>query len=221
MTVRGTLAGFEHRFDPGFDETPVLLLLHGTGGDEEDLIPLGQALLPRAARVSPRGQVLEHGAPRFFRRLAEGVFDQEDLARRTKDLARFVREATSTYHLEGRRVIAVGFSNGANIVASLLLSGERVLDVAVLFRAMLPYEPEQLPKLSGFPVLLSSGRRDPIIPPASVERLAYLFENAGAAVTLQWDQGAHGIGPPQVTAAKDWLDKTLRSLESAQGKQGS
>ena len=218
MTVRKTLTGFEHRYDPGFEDAPVLILLHGTGGDEDDLIPLGKALLPRAARLSPRGRVLELGAPRFFRRLAAGVFDQEDLARRTKELARFIREAFPAYSLEGRRTIVVGFSNGANIAASMLLSGERVMDVAVLFRAMLPHEPQNLPKLEGLPVLLSSGRRDPIVPAGSVERLEHLLKESGASVTLNWDQGVHGLGPEPVGAARDWLEKTLRSLEGTQSK---
>jgi predicted esterase len=202
---RAAIAGYEHRFEPGAPDAPVLLLLHGTGGDENDLIPLGRALWPGAALLAPRGTVLEHGAPRFFRRLAEGVFDLEDLAKRTRELGRFVREAVATYGLEGRPLVAAGFSNGANVAASLMLSGETRFAAAVLFRAMLPFEPERRPELSGVSVLLSSGRSDPIVPRESVERLARLLESSGAAVTLRWDEGAHGLGPAQVFAARDWL----------------
>lgn len=205
MITRDVIAGFEHRLDPGAADAPVLLLLHGTGGDENDLVPLGRALAPRATLLSPRGPVLENGAPRFFRRLAEGVFDLEDLARRTQDLAGFICEAAKRYGLEDRRMIAVGFSNGANIAASLLLSGEPVLDGAVLLRAMTPYEPATLPNLSALPVLISAGRRDPIVPPESVERIARLLTDAGAQVTLRWDDGMHSLDHAQVTAARDWL----------------
>jgi phospholipase/carboxylesterase len=215
MTTRGTLAGFEHRFDPGDADAMPLLLLHGTGGDENDLIPLGRALAPSAPLLSPRGPVLEHGAPRFFRRLAEGVFDLDDLARRTRDLARFVREASTRYGFEGRRPIAVGFSNGANIAASVLLAGEDVLHGAVLFRAMTPFEPAALPDLRGVPVLMVSGRRDPIVPIPTVERLARLFTDAGAAVTLRWDDGAHGIGQAEVAAAAAWLADVARAASGA------
>ena len=136
--------GYAHRWVPGDGTTPkTLLLLHGTGGDEDDLLPLGRALLPGAAMLSPRGNVLERGMPRFFRRLAEGVLDQEDLARRTEELARFVDAAAAAYGFSRDGVIAAGFSNGANIAASLLLRrGAGALRGAALFSPMLPFEPE-------------------------------------------------------------------------------
>src|SRR5881394_3555931 len=140
--VEGAL-GFIHRYEPpAADAGPItLLLLHGTGGDEHDLLPLGRVLLPGAGMLSPRGQVSEHGANRFFRRLAEGVFDQEDLARRTEALAAFVEAAARAYGFDRAGVVAVGFSNGANIAVSLLLRHPGVLRAAVLLRPMVPFEP--------------------------------------------------------------------------------
>src|SRR5919106_2243449 len=144
--------GFVHRFLPGAPSLPVLLLLHGTGGDESDLLPLGEALLPGAARLSPRGKVLENGMPRFFRRLAEGVFDLDDLRRRTQELADFVEAAAAAYGLGERRPVAVGFSNGANIAAAMLLLRPGVLSGALLIRPMVPLVPDTLPDLGGMPV---------------------------------------------------------------------
>src|ERR671925_274796 len=126
--------GFAHRFIPGAPDKPVLLLLHGTGGDENDLLPLGEALLPGAARLSPRGKVLENGMPRFFRRLAEGVFDLEDLRLRTEELADLVRDASKAYGFDPSRVVAFGYSNGANVAASLLLQRPETLRGAILAR---------------------------------------------------------------------------------------
>lgn len=184
---------------------PTLLLLHGTGGDERDLIPLARQLMPEAGVLSPRGQVLEHGMPRFFRRLAEGVFDLEDLHKRTADLGQFIADAADRYEFDLRRVIAVGFSNGANIASSLLLTRPELIGAAVLFRAMVPFVPEQPPALSGTPVLISNGRQDPLIAPAETERLASLLKRAGADVTLEWQPGGHNLTQPDVTRARDWL----------------
>lgn len=143
--------------------------------------------------------------PRFFRRLSMGVFDEEDLVRRTHELARFVEEATSEYDLDSQRLFAVGFSNGANIAASLLLLHPNLLAGAVLLRAMIPFEPETLPDLSGTPVYLAAGRSDQMIPPESTERLAELLREAGAKVTLDWQPGGHGIGRDEIEAAHAWL----------------
>jgi phospholipase/carboxylesterase len=201
-----TEAGFVHRFDPAKEPgAPTLLLLHGTGGDENDLLPLGRMLDERAALLSPRGKVLENGMPRFFRRLSMGVFDEEDLVNRTHELASFVEEAASEYGLDPKRLFAVGFSNGANIAASLLLLHPDLLAGAVLLRAMTPFELETLPDLSGTPVYLAAGRSDQMIPPESTERLAELLREAGAEVTLDWQPGGHGIGRAEVEAARDWL----------------
>jgi phospholipase/carboxylesterase len=201
-----TEAGFVHRFDPAKEPgAPTLLLLHGTGGDENDLLPLGRMLDGRAALLSPRGKVLENGMPRFFRRLSMGVFDEEDLVNRTHELASFVEEAASEYGLDPKRLFAVGFSNGANIAASLLLLHPGLLAGAVLLRAMTPFELETLPDLSDTPVYLAAGRSDQMIPPESTERLADLLREAGAKVTLDWQPGGHGIGRAEVEAARDWL----------------
>jgi phospholipase/carboxylesterase len=201
-----TEAGFVHRFDPAKEPgAPTLLLLHGTGGDENDLLPLGRMLDGRAALLSPRGKVLENGMPRFFRRLSMGVFDEEDLVNRTHELASFVEEAASEYGLDPKRLFAVGFSNGANIAASLLLLHPGLLAGAVLLRAMTPFELETLPDLSDTPVYLAAGRSDQMIPPESTERLADLLREAGAEVTLDWQPGGHGIGRAEVEAARDWL----------------
>jgi predicted esterase/catechol 2,3-dioxygenase-like lactoylglutathione lyase family enzyme len=201
---------FAHRFVPaeGGDKT-TLLLLHGTGGNEDDLLPLGRALSPTAALLSPRGKVLENGMPRFFRRLAEGVFDEEDLKNRTAELADFVETAVRAYGLDPRRIYAVGFSNGANIAASLLLAYPSLLAGAVLVRAMVPFEPGTPPDLSGVPVYLAARRQDQMVPPENTERLANLLRDSGAAVTLDWQPGGHGIGPAEVEAARRWLDTTL------------
>jgi phospholipase/carboxylesterase len=200
--------GFMHRFVPAEGDDPnTLLLLHGTGGNEDDLLPLGRMLDEQAALLSPRGKVLENGMPRFFRRLAEGVFDQEDLLRHTRELAEFVETAVSEYDLDPRRVFTVGFSNGANIAASLLLLHPGLLAGAILLRAMTPFEPEITPDLPGTPVYLAAGRSDTMVPPESTERLAGLLREAGAEVTLDWQPGGHGIGHAEIEAAREWLSK--------------
>jgi predicted esterase len=187
-----------------------LLLLHGTGGNEDDLVQLGEELLPGAALVSPRGQVLERGMPRFFRRLREGVFDQEDLARRTEDLARFVVAAGEAYGFDPGRLIAVGFSNGANIASSLLLRRPGLLRGAVLLSPMVPFEPERSPDLLDTEVFIGAGRADPISPPTEVERLAEILQRAGAEVTLHWHGGGHELTPGEVAAARAWLARVAR-----------
>ena len=184
-----------------------LLLLHGTGGDEHDLLALGRELAPGASLLSPRGNVLEGAMPRFFKRLAEGVFDLADLERRTKELAAFVREAAESYGFDVDRVTAVGFSNGANIAASILLRDPGLLKRAVLFRAMVPFEPEQPLRLEGTSVYIGAGRLDPIIPQANVERLAAILRDGGAAVTLDWQPAGHGLTKADVDNARSWLEK--------------
>jgi len=202
---RSTLA-FQHQFIPAqAGDAPTLLLLHGTGGDEYDLLDLGRALYPGAVLLSPRGQVLENGMPRFFRRLAEGVFDLDDLRRRTGDLAAFVAAASEAYHFDPRRVIAVGYSNGANIAAGLLLLHPQMLTGAVLFHAMVPLVPEELPDLRGVPVFMSAGQFDSLIPPPQTERLAQLLRQAGAEVDLHWEPGSHALNQAEVQAAAAWL----------------
>ena len=199
--------GFVHVFRPGARPGgPVLLMLHGTGGDEHDLLSLGSALVPDAAFLSPRGQVLERGMPRFFRRLAEGVFDLDDLRARTHDLAAFLRRASGHYGFSLDRLFAVGYSNGANIAASLLLLEPSVLAGAVLFRAMVPLIPEPLPSLAATPVLLSNGRTDPLVSREQTERLHLLLQHAGADVTLEWQPAGHELTARDVDTARRWLE---------------
>jgi len=206
--------GFVHRYVPARRaDTPTLLLLHGTGGDETDLLPLGEVLAPGAGLLSPRGQVREHGMPRFFRRLAEGVFDLDDLRFRTHELAGFVAAAAAAYGFDPRRVIAVGYSNGANIAASLLLTHPGVFSGAVLFHAQVPLEPQEAPNLMGVPVFLTGGRADPIVRPAETERLAVLLREAGANVTLQWQPNGHTLSPREVDEARRWLATWMREEE--------
>ena len=197
--------GFVHRFLPGAPGLPVLLLLHGTGGDESDLLPLGESLLPGAARLSPRGKVLENGMPRFFRRLAEGVFDLDDLRTRTDELADFVQAAGRTYGFNGRRPVAVGFSNGANIAASLLLLRPGTLSGALLIRPMVPLVPDPLPDLGGIPVRINAGQVDPLVPPPESEALATLLTDAGANVTLKWIHGGHALTSEDLEAGREWF----------------
>ncbi len=200
--------GYVHVFArPAVADAPVLLLLHGTGGDENDLVPLARALMPAAGILSPRGKVLEAGMPRFFRRLAEGVFDVEDLRRRTVELAEFVVAAAATHHFDRKRVVAVGFSNGANIASSLLLLRPDVLAGAVLFRAMVPLVPDPLPALPATPVLLSNGRSDPFAGPAETGRLVTLLRDAGASVTVAWQDAGHNLTPHDVEVAREWLQR--------------
>ena len=196
---------FTHRFIPVGKSSPVLLLLHGTGGNEEDLLDLGHALHPGAALLSPRGKVLENGMPRFFRRLAEGVFDEPDLIRRTHELADFVAAAEAEYQLHDRKVVAVGYSNGANIAASLLLLRPGTLSGAVLLRAMVPIVPESLPDLAGIPVFLAAGRGDPYVPPEGTNQLAAMLKKAGADLTLRWSNRGHQLDPEEIDEAKIWL----------------
>jgi phospholipase/carboxylesterase len=205
------LAGFAHNYLPGDREGSgvTLLLLHGTGGNEDDLIPLGQQLLPGATILSPRGKVSEHGAPRFFRRLAEGVFDHEDLLFRTHELADFVDQAADQYGFDRQRLVAVGYSNGANIAASLMLLHPGLLRAAVLLRAMVTFEPEVTPDLSGMPVFLAAGRRDTMIAPDNTERLAAILRDAGADLDLRWKNVGHPLTYEELEEARDWLSRVL------------
>jgi len=199
--------GFIHRFLPAEDSShdETLVVLHGTGGDENDLIGIGQAIAPGAAIVSPRGNVLEAGAPRFFKRLAEGVFDPKEVRSRAEELARFIRGAVVTYRLDPSRVFALGYSNGANIASTMMFVEPGILQGAILFRPMLVYEPSEKSDLTGSAVFISAGRMDPIVPVPSVERLAELFESAHADVTLKWQLAGHNLAPSEVREAADWL----------------
>jgi predicted esterase len=202
-----------HRFEPApegalaqraGDSRATLLLLHGTGGNENDLLPVGRAIAPGAALLSPRGRVLENGMPRFFRRLAEGVFDMEDLVARTHELSDFVAEAAKRYGFDAKRVVAVGFSNGANIAASMMLLRPDTLAGAVLLRPMVPFEPKTPPDLRGRRALVAAGKADPIVKPENSERLAAILREAGADVTLHWSPGGHTLDRADLSAAAAW-----------------
>ena len=201
------LSTYVHRYvPPKADDRRTLLLLHGTGGDENDLIPLGEMLAPDAGFLSPRGTVLERSAARFFRRLSEGVFDLEDLHARTKDLIAFIGAAAGEYGFDPHQVVAVGFSNGANIAASVLLTSANTLSAAVLFRPMVPFIPDDPVTLVGTRVFIGAGEGDPIVPAAHSERLAELLQVCGADVTLTWQPGGHTLTRADVAAAYDWLE---------------
>jgi len=200
-----TNLNFIHRYMPGEANAPVLLLLHGTGGTENDLLQLGRSLLPKAALLSPRGKTLENGMPRFFRRLAEGVFDEADLIARTHELADFISAAVKEYALESRKIIALGYSNGANIAASMLLLRPEVLAGTVLLRSMTPLVPEKLPTLDGVPIFMASGTHDPIVPTQTVENLAAMFRKAGADMDLRWAEAGHQLTSPELAQVQQWL----------------
>lgn len=209
MSVATTIA-FRHRFVPGTNPAaPPLLLLHGTGGNEDDLLPLGHLVSPGSALLSPRGMVLERGMPRFFRRLAEGVFDEDDLRRRTAELAAFVAEARAEHGLAAP--VAVGFSNGANIAASLLMLHPGVLGGAALLRAMVPFTNLPQATIPGTPVLLLSGTADPIVPAGNAARLATQLTHAGASVDHRTLPAGHGLSDADVKAIAAWLAGGLQS----------
>jgi predicted esterase len=197
---------FIHEFVPGTSGR-TLLLLHGTGGNEHDLLPLGRELDPTAALLSPRGKILENGMPRFFRRLAEGVFDLEDLKKRTHELADFVAASAEQYQFATDKLVAVGYSNGANIAASMLLLRPETFRTAILFRAMVPLVPEDLPDLSSARVWIGAGNQDPLIPPSETQRLVELLRRAHADVTIRFLDAGHGLTNGEIEIARDWLVK--------------
>jgi phospholipase/carboxylesterase len=199
--------GFIHRFIPAGDSSSdeTLVVLHGTGGDENDLIGIGQAIAPGAAIISPRGKVLENGAARFFKRLAEGVFDPVEVRSRAEELSKFIRAAVSKYGLDPARVFAFGYSNGANVASTIMFIEPGVIQHAILFRPMLVFEPDDTPDLSGSSVLISAGRTDPIVPTGSVDRLVELLKASRADVTLKWQLAGHNLAPSEVREAADWL----------------
>ena len=191
-------------------ETLTLLLLHGTGGNEDDLIQVGQMISPSASLLSPRGKVLENGMPRFFKRLAEGVFDLEDLKFRTRELADFVKDTSSIYGFDLNKTIAVGFSNGANIAASLLLSYPGTLMGAILFRAMVPFIPNSPLDLSNKKVLLSAGVYDRIVSESQTQSLYNILKKSRTNVTLKWQQSGHNLTESDILDAKEWLSESIR-----------
>lgn len=202
---------FIHRFLPApggeVATASTVLLLHGTGGDENDLVELGRSLAPQANLLSPRGKILENGMPRFFRRLAEGVFDETDLIHRTGELAEFIQEAADHYGFDAGTITALGYSNGANIAASLLLLKPGLLQRAVLLRAMVPLIPEALPDLKGTKVFLASGLSDPILPIANARTLAAMLRQAGAEVDFHELHAGHQLTSAELETARKWIAK--------------
>jgi predicted esterase len=205
----GSGLDFVHRYVPPVEggSGRTLLLLHGTGGDETDLLPVGSLLAPGAGLLSPRGNVVEDGMPRFFRRLAPGVFDQEDLAHRTAQLAGFLETASRAYGFDLERVVAAGYSNGANAAGSLLLRRPDLLAAAILFRPMVPFVPDAPVDLAGKPVFLAAGRDDPIVPVGETERVEELYRRCGAKVSLFFGEHGHALREGDVLAAKEWLER--------------
>lgn len=199
----------EHLFRQGAEGRPVLLLLHGTGGNEESLLPLAGLLDPQASVLSVRGNVLENGMPRFFRRIAEGVFDEEDLVFRTQELHNFVHDASAQYGFAREQLVAVGYSNGANIAGSLLFHHEKAMRGAILLHPMVPKRGAPLPELTGLPVFIGAGTNDPLIPKAETEELQSLLEGAGADVTMHWESYGHQLTRPELEAAASWYARTM------------
>ncbi|MGQ7884121.1 alpha/beta hydrolase [Paenibacillus sp. WC2504] len=199
-----------HIFQQGTDVTaPVLVLLHGTGGTERDLLPLAQAISPASSVLSIRGNVLENGMPRFFRRLAEGIFDEEDLIFRTKELNDFLDEAAVEHGFDRRNMVAIGYSNGANIAGSLLFHYPDALRGAILHHPMVPRRGIQLPDLTDTPVFIGAGRNDPICSPEETEELQKLLGEAGGEIEVHWENAGHQLTRSEVDAAGTWFKANL------------
>ena len=206
--------GFTHIFINSFHDKEydnngrkklTLVLLHGTGGNEEDLLFLGKEIESHASILSPRGKVLENGMPRFFRRLSEGVFDIEDLKIKTHELADFIQKCSLHYKFDLSQTIAVGFSNGANIATSMLFLRPEVIQGAILFRAMVPFIPDSLPNLLNKKILLSAGLQDPIVSRNETENLYRLFQKTNAITTLKWQPSSHNLFHEDILVAKPWM----------------
>jgi len=198
----------KHIFERGNNEKErTLLLLHGTGGTEHDLLPLANMIDEVANVLSVRGNVLENGMPRFFRRLSEGVFDEEDLIDRTKELKQFLDEAAQTYAFNRQQVFAIGYSNGANIAASLLFHYENVLAGAMLHHPMVPRKNIELPNLADTPIFIGAGTNDFICPAEETEQLDALLSNAGANVSVHWENHGHQLTSTEIKAAKKWYEQ--------------
>ncbi|MDV2685045.1 alpha/beta hydrolase [Alkalihalophilus lindianensis] len=200
----------KHIFKEATEENlPTLVLLHGTGGNEEDLLPLADIIAPKAAVLGIRGNVLENGMPRFFRRLSEGVFDEEDLIFRTKELNEFLDEAAENYHFNRENLVAIGYSNGANIAASLLYHYQSSLKGAALFHAMVPRRDVEIPSANEVPIFIGAGKLDPLIPAKETKELIDDLNRAGANVTEYWGEGGHQLTRDEVIDAKRWFEENF------------
>lgn len=191
--------------------TPTLLLLHGTGGNEHDLLPLANRIDPEAAILSVRGNIVENGMPRFFKRLAEGVFDEESLKEETANLVHFINEAAEKYDFDRKKVIAIGYSNGANIAASLLFHYAGVLKGAVLHHPMVPLRGTELPDLSDTPVFIGAGENDPLCPAEESIELEEMLKNAGADVSVEWVRSGHSLTQQELAAAAKWYTAEFKA----------
>lgn len=201
----------KHIFQKGKDQArPTLLLLHGTGGTEQDLLPVAEEIDSNANILSVRGNVLENGMPRFFKRLAEGVFDEKDLVLRTKELNEFLDEAADKYQLDRNNILAIGYSNGANIAASLLFHYKNAIKGAILHHPMVPRRGIKLPNLTGKAAFISAGTNDPICPSKESEDLKRLLENAHAKVQIRWENQGHRLTETEIEAAKTWYVSVFR-----------
>ncbi len=201
----------QHIFRKGTNsEKPVLLLLHGTGGTEQDLLSLAELVDPEASVLSVRGNVLENGMPRFFKRLAEGVFDEEDLVFRTKELKAFIEQAAIDYQFAPSNIVAIGYSNGANIAASLLFHYDDAVKGAILHHPMVPIRNVTMPDLAGIHVWIGAGANDPICTQEESTELQKRLEEAGASVGLHWENAGHQLTMSEVKAAKAWYEQYFR-----------
>lgn len=199
-----------HIFKKGSNPNkPVLLLLHGTGGDENGLMPLADIVDPESSVLSVRGNVLENGMPRFFKRLAEGVFDEEDLIFRTKELNEFLDNAAKEYRFDRKNIVAIGYSNGANIAASLLFHYKEALKGAILHHPMVPRRGINLPDLKDTKVLITAGTNDPICPQQESLELQQILDSAGASVEVHWEDRGHQLTMTEVQAAKQWYEQNI------------
>ena len=199
------MADWDHQVVPGDAARPALLMLHGTGGDEREMISLGRSLAPGAALVAPRGPVSEGGMARFFRRSPSDPFGFPDLPERIDDLAAFVRAAVLEHALGDRPLYAVGYSNGANAATALMVRHPGLLDGAVLLRGLLPTPVPESLDLSGVRVLAAPGRIDQLIPPAMAAELIDTLRGRGAEVTEAWSPGGHGLAQADLDAASAWI----------------
>jgi phospholipase/carboxylesterase len=200
--------GFQHRFDPGASlASPTLLLLHGTGGDESDLLGVGRSIAPSANLLSPRGRVMENGMPRFFRRFAEGIFDEEDILSRAQELAGFIGAAAVHYGFDAQRVIAFGYSNGANIAGAMLLLHPAALAGAILLRPMVPLVPQNVPDLHGKEILIEAGSADTMGSISEIQRLVVLLGKGGAHITIKQHHAGHGLTHDDFGEAQKWLSE--------------
>ncbi|MER9492572.1 alpha/beta hydrolase [Mesorhizobium sp. M0006] len=189
-----------HKALPGSPGGPLLFVFHGTGADESQLLSLGRDLAPQATIVSPRGDVSEHGAARFFRRTGEGVYDMDDLARATGKMAGFIKAQVAAARPSS--VLGLGYSNGANILASVMFAAPELFDAAVLMHPLIPFEPQVQGSIAGRRILVTAGKRDPICPPNLTSRLEAYLRADGADVTVEWHDGGHEIRPNEIEAAR-------------------